>query len=404
MSLDSAKGPSSGYYFQFELALLHLALLKKDEKISIEKVDDIAKENLKSGQILSIQAKHSIVSGQTSFGSTSKDLWKTLTIWADKLSNQTFNKETEFLAVSNKSIPKNSIAWEFQDKSFEECIIAIGNLLKRQQQKLEKAKKNGKTGKSIEYTIKIIQTVISKKDELEIIISNFKIKENINVKNEFLSKVHLDINTSDEKLIEIIYEDFIGWISTKSVQAWKNGNEAQFSKYEFDEKYHTLLQKHSFSFKYFRNRDEHNVEIPHHKEDTYIQQLKDLDRNRETKEDIIKEAILDKIACELEISHIITNTNSFTEHDFLKFEELCEKKWKEVRNKHFIKDLESYSNEELNSIANSIYTEIMYDVKLKFQDTFGFDSNNKYIQNGSFLSLSDYPKIGWHPKWKELYG
>jgi len=96
---DSAKGPVSGYIYQFEIALLELSQLNVNESISIEKVDDIAKEDAKGTFICTIQAKHSISLSGSNFGNTSEDLWKTINIWIEKLNKGILKKENKFYLV-----------------------------------------------------------------------------------------------------------------------------------------------------------------------------------------------------------------------------------------------------------------------------------------------------------------
>ena len=62
---DSAKGPSSGYIYQFEIGLLQLTKLNQGEAISIEHVDDVAVLDSKGMLLvvfgLSFGAKTSII-------------------------------------------------------------------------------------------------------------------------------------------------------------------------------------------------------------------------------------------------------------------------------------------------------------------------------------------------------
>jgi len=135
----------------------------------------------------------------------------------------------------------------------------------------------------------------------------------------------------------------------------------------------------------------------------FIKQLEDIDR--EFNEDIIKEAVLDFILCEIEITHFITDTsgNYLTRTDFEDFEEKCEDSWNKIKRKFIHNKINTYGEEELNVIACKIYDAIMSDLRLEFLDCYGFNDNNKYIQNGTFLKLSDEPRIGWNPEWEKKY-
>ncbi|MDL2255193.1 hypothetical protein LJC38_01235, partial [Parabacteroides sp. OttesenSCG-928-K15] len=113
---DSAKGPSSGYLYQFEKALLLLSELESsNDYITIEDVDDIAAHKENGTVILTIQAKHSISNSGTTFEDTSYALWRTLQIWINKLENNTLNRNTEFICATNKSINNKSLLSKIKD-------------------------------------------------------------------------------------------------------------------------------------------------------------------------------------------------------------------------------------------------------------------------------------------------
>ena len=101
--MSTAKGPSSGYIYQFEVALLVLSNSEKNQSIVIECIDDIAKIDERGAYICTIQAKHSIASTGKSLGNTSEDLWKTLNIWIKNIKEGKLTSESEFIAYTNKS-------------------------------------------------------------------------------------------------------------------------------------------------------------------------------------------------------------------------------------------------------------------------------------------------------------
>jgi hypothetical protein len=136
---------------------------------------------------------------------------------------------------------------------------------------------------------------------------------------------------------------------------------------------------------------------------TYIQQILDIERAEDDKEDIVKEAILNFILSEIEMSHLITKSNTFTKSDYEDFKEQCFNAWKKVKRNNAPLDANKYSETEQNNIAIKVFDEIMDKIKLKLMGDFNFDDSNKYIQNGTFLKLSDEPRIGWIPSWKEKY-
>lgn len=404
---DSAKGPSAGYIFQFEIALLELSQLSKDEFISIEKVDDVAKEDANGTYICTIQAKNSIASSGKTFGSTSEDLWKTINIWITKLNDGILTSKVSFVAISNKTIPNNSIVRKFKKVSFDQVYKEIEELKKQQEVKLNEKISKGERGLSIIKTIKRLEITLANKKQLKIIVENFELKNVDDVKAEFLNKINFStIDNKDTK--DNIYHTFLGWITDNSKEKWKDKKEAKFSKKDFETKFRLIIGNPQLLDAIFRTKkniesasiiDSKNID----RKQIYIRQLEEIER--EFNEDIIKEAIMDFILCDIEITHLITNPdgNSLTKNDFEEFEKKCEDHWNRIKRKHIKNKISSYNDEELNIIACNIYDEIMSDLKLDFQDYFGFNDSNKYLQNGTFLKLSDRPKIGWHPEWEKKY-
>ena len=131
--------------------------------------------------------------------------------------------------------------------------------------------------------------------------------------------------------------------------------------------------------------------------------MDDINRIDKDKEEIRKNAITDYLFRDIEVTYLIKNDSQFTEYEFEEFEKKCIDKWNEIRRQIAKENITSYTDEQLNDFACKIYDEVMINLEVKFQDYFGFNDTNKYIQNGTFLSLSNYPKIGWNPNWKKKY-
>jgi hypothetical protein len=405
---DSAKGPSSGYIYQFEIALLELSNLNKSESISIEKIDDIAKEDKNGTYTLTVQAKHSITASGKTFGNTSDDIWKTLKIWIDKIKLKILTEKNTFKTITNVEIPSNSIIRKFKSNSFEENIKAIESLRDKQQSKIDKKLEAKKTAPSNSKTIKLINYALKHSKELKIIFKNFEFEEQYKIEEEFFNNIHL--GTSEHTTLkEDIYESFYGWIIQHSKAMWTTQKEATFSKKNFDNKFNQLRDKHSITkaSSIFRSKkklvEANKVDTNNIGDDIYIRQLSEIDRDEDDKEEIIKEAVIDFILCDIEITYFILHNKTFTKSDFEDFEDACYIKWKEIKRKHIPHKIDRYTIEELNDSSIKICDEILTVVKLNFNDSFGFNNSNKYIQNGTFLRLTNIPKIGWHPDWKKKY-
>jgi hypothetical protein len=401
MSTDNNKGTPAGFIFQFEIALLELSNLGIGESVSLEKVDDVAKEDKMGIHKCTIQVKHSINSSSTNFGNTSVDLWKTFNIWIKKLLDKDVNIGNQFIAVTNNRLPKDSI---LKEKDFNSFLDRI-KIIKSKQELDYQAKQNidTKKGKSIKATIDRIDYAIKHVDELEIVFKNFEIKEKLNVKEEFLNNILL--STKEEAVKDRVYHQLLGWIEETSKEKWKNKNEAVFSKSDFELKYNFIRDNQTIINSLFRHQKEISVSDRDldNRDEIYIKQIDDIERYE--KEDIIKKAILDFVNCDVEITRLIVNKDYsiITKLDYEDFEKSCEGAWNDIKRKYIRKDLSKYTDDELNEIGCNIYDAIIVDLRLKFQDNWDFNVSTKYIQNGTFLKLSNSLKIGWNPKWEDKY-
>lgn len=405
---DLAKGSVAGFMFQFGVALSELSKLNNDESISIEKVDDIGKEDEKGTYICTIQAKHSISLSGSNFGTTSVDLWKTINNWIDKIKAKTLEANNEFLAITNQKIPNNSIVRDFNKLSYDDLFQKIIDLKSKQQIAYdEKIKEDITKGNSIRQTILRLDKIIAHKNEFEVIVKKFKFIENVNAKEDFLNRVFFSSLDSIDKKNDL-YQRFYGWITETSFENWKDSKEAVFSKTQFDKKYLSIISNHTLIEGIFRTKRQLNtdqvIDISKiNKNELFIKQIEDI--NRPFNDEIIREAILDFILADIEIAYSITGKTGtiLTKLDFEEFQEKCKEKWDVVKKKFIRKPLEKYSDEEMIEISCSIYDEIMQELKVDFQDSYSFNDTNRYIQNGTFLKLSNLPKIGWHPQWESKY-
>ncbi|WP_417609301.1 hypothetical protein [Owenweeksia hongkongensis] len=403
---DSAKGPGAGYIYQFELALVELAKMSRDNVLSIEKMDDLAMQDIKGHYIMTIQAKHSISVTGSTFGNTSSDLWKTLVNWIDKITNGHVGSGNHFKVITNVKIPKNSIIRKFRIEDYDEVIEEIRSIKCDQEAKIAKNKSKGKNSPSIKAILSKVDKVLNDLPSFQIILSNFSYEENYQLKEDFFDSIQLGSITDDSYKSDL-YDHFIGWVINKTKENWLNSNEADFTKKDFEEKYDYLRRVHPLKKVLFRSKKEitglANIDLNQTRNDTFILQIEDIERDEDDKKEIIKEAIFNFILSDIEISYVITKSNTFTKPDYEDFKEECYNNWKKLKKKHAPHDPKKYSASEQNDIAIKIFDEIMDEIKLSFIEDFNFDNSNKYVQNGTFLQLSNEPKIGWIPSWKEKY-
>lgn len=401
---DSAVGPSSGYLFQFEKALALLSNLDgANDIVSIELVDDVAIQDENGLILMSVQSKHSVSPNGTTFEDTSHALWRTIQIWIEKLEQGIFNNDTRFICSTNKKIDSNYLLRKIQNKDLPDVIKEIKELLKVQQKKLKEATTSGK---SIKNTIKLIKFALSKTKEFSIVKRNLEVNDEESLMEKFYVGVNMITDEYSEVRKKAAFEEMYGWIVQNSKAKWLNGSTATFTKKDFDTRLSFVNNNPSIVNAVFRKKNllgsisETSFEAK--KKELFVAQIEDISRNERAKTRKIEKAIQDFIYHDIEMTYIIT-TGNFTEEDRESFKKTCKEKWQTCFDSHVLKELDEYNSDEKNEIALRIFDTIMDNIQVEFQDGFKFNSSNSYVQNGTFLHLSNTPEIGWHPEWEFKY-
>src|SRR5690606_32008855 len=126
-------------------------------------------------------------------------------------------------------------------------------------------------------------------------------------------------------------------------------------------------------------------EIEERKNELFVKQLQDINHNSDVKRRLIKKAIEDYLRYEIEHTYIINQVGDFTKKDFDQFIGQCQEKWQDTFDTFITKELEEYSDEEMNSKAIDIGDYVMQKLEMSFQTDHSFNINNIYIKNGGFL-------------------
>jgi hypothetical protein len=404
---DLAPGPAAGYIFQFELALLSLAKLEKPgDFITIENLDDVTAHS-EGTIVITIQAKHSISNGGSTFNDTSYALWRTLQIWIQKLESGLFDKKTQFICATNKKIPGDALVRKMATMPFKNLLLEIETIHKIQLDKFNQGiKKGSQNGKTLQKTIDLISYVLSKKELFEVIKDNLKINDDLNVLNQLESALFLSGEMVTQVQKELFIEAMVGWITTRSRYKWNYPTIAKFTRQELTDKYNSIRSNHSIMNAIFREKKSFEKiplkEMDAKRLEIFVRQIKDLDRRSEAKEDLIKNAIKDFIYCDIELKYVIDQGN-YTEKDFNDFKNNCFDEWWKCNTTLVKKEISTYDEQQLNDLGIQIYDEIMFNARVKFDQSHSFTPGNEYIRNGCFLKLSNVPTIGWHPGWKKKY-
>ncbi|MDF0707657.1 ABC-three component system protein [Flagellimonas okinawensis] len=404
---DNASGSFAGYLYQFEQGLYSLLLLEDPKGyLSIENVDDVATHNQDGTVLFTLQAKHSISQNGSTFPDNGYGLWRTIEIWLDKISQGIFDEKTKFICATNKPIQKEALVVRIVNSNLDDAMSLIAE---KKQSLLDKKQVNASQGESYKTADKIlpiINRVLNSKGLFETLHSNLELRDEPNLKERILNKLLLSGNSLSELQKNNVYQALLGWIQEICLYKWRNGTIAVVKKEDLDQKYQSLINSPSIIKAIFRNKADievGNEEIEERKNELFVKQLQDIDHNGDVKRRLIKKAIEDYIRYEIEHTYIINQVGDFTKKDFDQFIGQCQEKWQDTFDTFITKELDDYSDEEMNSKAIDIYNYVMQKLEMNFQTDHSFNINNIYIKNGGFLKLSNIPEIGWHPNWEKLY-
>lgn len=404
---DSAAGPFAGYLYQFEQGLYLLLLLEKSANyLSIEDIDDVATHSSDGTVLLTLQAKHSIAQSGSTFSDNSYSLWRTFEIWLNKLEEGTFNDKTKFICATNKPILKNSLLYKLCHSSLDDSI----SLIKSQKKKLLETRKL-KTEQGGKYPLgekilPLMNRVLKSVEIFKTLHTNLDIKDETDLKEKIFNKLHLNSSSLSKLQRDNIYESLLGWLQEICLYKWRNGAKAIVSKGDLDNKYQSLRSSPSIIKAVFRSKEEINIDkndIDARKNELFVKQIQGISLNSNAKKRMIKRAIEDYIRYEIEHTYIINEVGDFTKNDFDKFIGQCQEQWQQAFDSFIVKELDDYSEEEMNIKAIELYDFIMRKLEMNFQLDHSFNINNIYIKNGGFLKLSNIPEIGWHPNWEKSY-
>ncbi len=206
----SAKEPALGYYYQIRYSLYLLLKAKEkgnDTEISIEKLDDIAIEDLNSTAIFQTKLHIKSVANLTN---SSLDLWKTIRVWSDAVRNGKIDPEkTIFTLVTTAKASDKSITYELCKNPEERNNPRI---LKTLEETIEKSE--SESNKSAYDAFNLLS-----KPQKEMLVRNMRLLDsslNIeDVKKKTLNE--LIFSVTDRHLIPF-YETLEGWWFNRCIE------------------------------------------------------------------------------------------------------------------------------------------------------------------------------------------
>lgn len=392
----NAGGVVAGFIYQIYYFLYRLLKMQEGEIVSLEKFEDVGSE---VGQEQTYyQLKHTIASKGTHIErmrDRDTDLWKTLSMWIDKIEKQgdetaqmEWIRESEFVLISNKTTEMNT---------FFQLAEAYKNEGRWEELKNYIAEQATKDSSGSLESKKNIRAYIRHVNDFCLL-------------SEFLKRVKAEPMT-DEDIVEavnyllekqqhmrkpnaiITRETIYGRLSTMLLKG-----KVEFTMDSFDEKFGELFRKMRIRKFVPTNKE---VNIPEHPyEQTFIRQLCDIDDVRARNIEDVKELTYQMLRFRNDYENALAAGDGEGGDDQRNFERDVKNRWKN----HFLEEndgLTFMSDEEQKNKAAKAVVRRVRNEWLKFDE----DDLNSEASNGCFYYFSDgkEPRIGWRVDWESLY-
>ena len=393
----SASGTIAGFDFQYYYFLYKLLILKKDETIGFEVLDDVHTQLDNDHQIL-IQVKHTV---QTKADGTpvnltelDSDLWKTIHNWiaiiTDKndgrisLNSQIdFVSKTTFLLVSNKSFNTHntflSKLYDFQHETIDLQAIkkCLEDLLK---------------SSSSEQIKVYINSLISLDNSL---LKSFlmKIKAELEVESIIQQcKTALEEKDVNPKEIDTLFNQLDSVVRQEIFKTFSCNNKLLFSfeqrKRKF-RRYFDIANNPNLKIKKFEGGLPDSLE-----QQIFIKQLLDIEDISLDEKEIIENYSRYKLMLESNLSTWVSK-GELTSVEVREFEEDIFRRWEtEYRSSYRGKNNPS----EYPDIAHTVL-KAMRDKELSISGQELLSD----MSHGGLYSLSDKAVIGWLKDWEDIY-
>ena len=378
----SAVAAITGFDYQFERMLYHLATSPPNTVVGIETDDDISFAH--DGIITLEQDKfvdQSARSKKHPFGNSSENLWKTLQIWTDYVA-QSPNRNYRFIFATNSKIKKtkNSLIWMISDakekESIKNCIIAL---------RKTKSVKN-------QFLLQIMDHVKKCKDTiLEMVIGHATVADCTKTNDAELVKVLEPPDGIDGQ--EMLHR-MKGWLRSIIMNKWGSGTPCIIERQQYVDAKNRYCQ----TDERYRKLERPWRDIIVSEEDKinciskiFIDQILAIKiTSDEDASDVIECAIEDYIRFSTENSRLL-NEGEITDGEWGVFFDSLKNRWRIIRNRNMA-IRQNFSQE---AIGRQTYFDTLapdYRGSLAGQQTM-----EVYLTHGGYHCLANEISVRWHP-------
>ena len=376
MATHNAPGQMLGYLYQVCFALN--LLMESDDpsyQISLEKFDDIAFDK-DGAPIQLIQTKHH--STPASLADSSTDLWRTLKVWLDAITNDhSLLDHTDFVIITTATAPEDSVAKLIQQEIYHDALErlkAVANTSKN------------KTNSPFYEKLKSIDDLV-----LLRLIKRIKIISSASSIDEIENRIHKQIRFACKpEYVSMATERIEGWWLQECVKALCSSNPIITTQRQLHAKVYEITRQYGDDNLpiEFWDLDEVEERQLDPKDRIFLEQLRLIQFNSKK----LRIALLDYYKASMQRSSwlrqglVYANELDTYEHRLM---DAWEHAFADME-----EDLEDYGNpteEEKIKAGKDLYRRVMdKDIRIRS------GVNAGYVMQGTYHHLANNLKIGWH--------
>jgi hypothetical protein len=371
----------SGFLYQFERAVYHLASCDSESVVGVETDDDVAVQSVGKPAILE-QDKHSGQETGHPFQDSSPGLWNTLLIWLEAARDgEDRYRDAELHMVTNRPVPVKALAARIGKNDLgadeiEQCVSELRSIASEPSESMARL-----MGKVASFS----------DDELAAVIRRVRLSDASShsdgpaLRQLTVSGLHIRPDLDSDRICQAL----LGWMQDTLRETWRRGEPGWVSRAAFDRQLDLVVRHEGLIRR--RERAESLVPVSDDqrqdaKSRAFVEQLKEIE--------LEDEDILRSVDCYLRFiaeRFRLANEGDITREEWEGFfSHLCER-WKTIA-RRVTRNRQDETDEET---GRAVYYETADGEHLA--PLAGRPTEHYYFTSGGYHRLADTGEVWWHP-------
>lgn len=377
----TAAGQSLGYLCQVDHALLQLARGTSGGVVGIETLDDIAV--VQDGKTRLIQSKATTDPSRNPISDSSRDLWKTLAIWADALKRGELNLDATSLDIVTNVTLSDCLALRLGSAQSRQQIQDVADELRAHP---------AAPSATIQPYVEAVRLLTD--EQLRGLIGRITVFHGgdgssfEDIHSEIVWRCHLPDGVDGTAFLQ----SMLGWVHQTAVSCWSQQQPTWIRQQDFNNRRQAFIE--SNRRRQIRALPSTSIvcpssEVASHRSKGFVRQLEIIDCDAP----VIDEAITDYIKHNRERLRLAKDGH-VVEDDWKQFEELLVEHWKPI----FRGQGKSTKKAEQRRMGRTVY----FETQKHRERLAGEPTDEFYLTRGAYQRLAESSRVGWHPNYTSL--